>query len=80
LSLEQNRRKVELKAEFYFLFFEEELYWFRTYEIWLLKEGNNTEYFHQIANCRKIKQAIFSLQDGDSVMKGTKNLLKLATE
>jgi hypothetical protein len=45
-----------------------------------LKGGNNTEYFHRVANDRKRKQTICSLQNGVTVVKGTDELLKLATE
>jgi hypothetical protein len=60
LSQQQQKKKVELKAELLHIFEEEELYWFRrSHENWLLKGDNNTVYFHRIANGKKrSKQSI----------------------
>jgi hypothetical protein len=60
---------------------EEEMYWYkRSHENWLLKGDNNTSFFHRIANGKKRKQTIYSLQDGDVNISGDENLLKHATE
>jgi hypothetical protein len=45
----------------------------------LLKGDNNTEFFHRIANGRKRRQTLFSLQDGGTTVVGTENLLTRAT-
>jgi hypothetical protein len=42
-----------------------------------LREDNNTEFFHRIANGRKRKQIIFSLQNGENIITGTTNLLNM---
>jgi hypothetical protein len=63
------------------IFEEEELYWFkRSHENWLLKGDNNTEYFHRIANGEKRKQTIYFLKDGDQIVLGPDELLKLASK
>jgi hypothetical protein len=60
---------------------QEETYWFsRCHEQWLLKEDNNTSYFHRIANGRKRKNAVISLECDGSIIEGDENLLKHATE
>jgi hypothetical protein len=46
----------------------------------LLKGDNNIEYFHRIANGGKRKQTIYSLQNGDNIVEGIEELLKLTTE
>jgi hypothetical protein len=75
------KKKVELKAELLHIFEEEELYWFkRSHENWLLKGDNNTEYFHRIANGEKRKQTIYFLKDGDQIVLGPDELLKLASK
>jgi hypothetical protein len=80
LSDLQIKKKIELKVKFFGLMEEEELYWFRRcHETWLLKCGNNSEYFHRIANGRKRRQTIFSLQDGVVSIQGDKDLLEHAT-
>jgi hypothetical protein len=63
------------------MFEEEELYWFRrSHEKWLLEGDNNPEYFHRIANGEKRKQTIYSLKNGDQIVQGSDELLKLATK
>lgn len=59
---------------------EEELHWHkRSHERWLLKGGNNTDYFHRIGNGWKRKNTIFSLQDGEHIIVGDRALLDHAT-
>jgi hypothetical protein len=41
---------------------------------------NNTVFFHRIANGRKRKQTIYSLEDGGNHISGTENILKHASE
>lgn len=72
--------RAQLCTELMKLLEEDELYWFkRSHETWLHKGDNNTDYFHKVANGRKRKGAIFSLQDGDNTIEGDQNLLNRAT-
>jgi hypothetical protein len=50
------------------------------HETWLLQGDNNTVFFHRIANGRKRKQTIYSLEDGGNHISGTENILKHASE
>lgn len=60
---------------------EQELYWFqRSHETWLLKEDQNTKYFHECANGRKRKNTIISLEKDGEIIEGEDNLLKHASE
>lgn len=60
---------------------QEETYWHnRCHEEWLLKGDNNTKYFHRIANGRKRKNTIISLENEGNIIEGDENLLKHATE
>lgn len=52
----------------------------RCHEQWLLKGDNNTSYFHKIANGRKRKNTILSLEKDGNVIEGDDNLLKHATD
>jgi hypothetical protein len=45
-----------------------------------LKGDNNTKYFRPVANGRKGKHIIFYLSKWDPTVRGTAELLKLATE
>jgi hypothetical protein len=80
-NIYQIRRKNELKAELIKILDNEELYWYkRCHENWLLKGDNNTEFFHRVANGRKRKQSIFSLQNDGSRIVGNENLIRHVTE
>lgn len=60
---------------------QEETYWLnRSHEQWLLKGDNNTSYFHKIANGRKRKSTIISLENEGLIIKGDENLLNHAIE
>jgi hypothetical protein len=60
---------------------EEELHWYkRSYENWLLKGDNNTEFFHRIASGKRRKQTLFSLMDGDKRLARTDIILNHATD
>lgn len=73
--------RVHMISELMKILEEEELYWHkRTSETWLHKGDNNIEYFHRIANGRKRKNTIFSLQDGDKTIEGDSHLLEHATK
>lgn len=72
--------RTQLKCELMKILDEEELYWYkRSHETCLHKGDNNTDYFHRIANGKKRKNTIFSLQDGSTTIEGDKNLLNHAT-
>lgn len=76
LNDDQIKYRCELQVEFLKILEDAELFWFkRCHGTWLLKGDNNTEFFHRIANGRKRKKTIFSLQDGDSIIAGNSNLL-----
>jgi hypothetical protein len=77
----QLRERMALKTELLEILDDEEMYWYkRSHETWLLKGDNNTSYFHRVANGKKRKQAIYSLQDGDRNVTGDEELLKHVTE
>jgi hypothetical protein len=80
ISTEQISEKIDIKIELMNILDEEEVYWFRRcQENWLLKGDNNTEFFHRVANGRKRKQTIYSLNDGERVISGDEELLNHAT-
>lgn len=60
---------------------EEEDFWHkRSSENWILKGDNNTEFFHRVANGRRRKNVIFSLQHLGQQIRGTPELLNHATQ
>lgn len=72
---------MELLNENLSLLEQEEAYWLtRCHEQWLHKGDNNTSYFHKIANGRRRKTTIISLEKDGVVIEGDDNLLKHATE
>jgi hypothetical protein len=74
-------RKTNIQAELFNLYAEEEEYWYqRSHSRWLLHGDQNTSYFHRIANGRKRKKTIHSLDNDGIVIEGTKNLLQHATD
>jgi hypothetical protein len=81
LSTEQISEKIDIKMELINILDEEDVYWFRRcQENWMLKGGNNTEFFHRVANDSKRKQTIYSLNDGTRVISGDEELLSHATD
>jgi mannosylglycoprotein endo-beta-mannosidase len=51
---------------------EEELLWYqKSHEKWLLEGDLNTRYFHRVANGRKRKNTMISLDDNGVVIEGT---------
>jgi hypothetical protein len=82
LNESQLRKRSCLQAELMKILDEEEEYWFkRCHENWLLKGDKNTEYFHRVANGeKKRKQTIYSLQDGDHNISGDDNLVSHAIQ
>jgi hypothetical protein len=64
LSLDQVANKTKWMGELMTILEEEELYWYkRENETWLYDGDNNTKYFHRIANGRRRKNTIFSLEN-----------------
>ena len=45
-----------------------------------MKGDNNTSYFHKIANGRKLKNTVLSLENDGEIIEGDENLLNHATE
>lgn len=81
LDPDQMIRKVELMKENLQLLDQEETYWYnRCHEQWILKGVNNTSYFHRIANGRKRKSTVISLEKDGEIIEGDENLLKHATK
>ena len=81
LNGEQIARKVWLSIEYLRLLDEEESYWLsRCHENWLLKGNNNTSYFHKIANWRRMKNTVVSLEKDGEMIEGDENLLNHATD
>lgn len=73
-------RKNNIQVELYNLNVEEETYWYqRSHAQWLLLGDQNTSHFHKIANGRKRKNTVHSLDDQGVLVEGTDNLLKHAT-
>jgi hypothetical protein len=77
LDEEHVRRRCSMLAELYKMMEEEELYRFkRCHETWPFR---GTIIFHRLANSRKRKHTIFSLEDGVNHIIGNGNLIKHAT-
>lgn len=73
-------KKTDVQIKLMKIFELEELYWNeRSNSNWLLKGDGNTLFFHTVANGKKRKDTIFSLQQGDQVIEGDEELLKHAT-
>lgn len=81
LSVTQYERKAWLLCENMKNLEQEEMYWFeRSHTNWLLKGDNNTSYFHKIANGRRRKSSIITLEKNGTIIEGDSNLLNHATE
>lgn len=79
--MDQMSRKVWLLKEYLQLLDQEESYQIsRCHENWLLKGDNNTSYFYKVANGRKRKNTVISLEDNGNFIEGDENLLKHTTE
>lgn len=75
------KRKLDILVELNNMYVEEELHWHHmSNERWLLKGNNNTDFFHKVANGRRRKNSMVSLECGSTVVERTKNLLAHATE
>ena len=74
-------RKTFILSENSRMLEEEELYWHkRSNNKWLLEGDLNTGYFHRVANGKKRKNTIFSIQKDGVEIDNTEEILKLATE
>lgn len=73
-------RKLNILVELNDMYTEEETHWHQfSSGRWLLKGDNNTGFFHKVANGRRRKNSMVSLECGSVVIEGTKNLLPHAT-
>ncbi|CAN6249384.1 unnamed protein product [Urochloa humidicola] len=73
-------RKTFIQTEMLRIQEEEELYWHKRSNLnWLLKGDCNTDYFHKVANGKRRKNMIYSLQHNDSTIEGDEEILKHAT-
>lgn len=63
-------RKTNIMVELNELYVVEESYWHKkNHERWLLKGDRNTDFFHRVANGRKRKNTIRSLEGGLALLK-----------
>jgi mannosylglycoprotein endo-beta-mannosidase len=73
-------RKSEIYVELWNIYANEELLWYqKSHEKWLLEGDSNTSYFHRVANGRKRKNTMLSLNDNGVNIEGTENLIEHAT-
>ena len=80
LTSEHLSRKTTIITELFKINEEEELYWYqRSHDKQLHDGDNNTEYFHRVANGRKRKKNILSMEDGTRIIEGDEDLLNHAT-
>ncbi|RLN39154.1 hypothetical protein C2845_PM01G41450 [Panicum miliaceum] len=81
ISIERWDERHKLEAELMTIYQQEELFWQkRGGEKWLLEGDANTRFFHRIANGRKRKCTIKSLEDGGEIISKTEQLKKLITD
>ena len=72
--------KGEIQEKLLHLYEEEEKFWFeRSSHRWLLQGDSNSAFFHRVANGRRRKSMMYSLQDGELQIQGTGDLLLHAT-
>ena len=73
-------RKTFISSEISKFLEEEELFWHkRSNNKWLLEGDLNTEFFHRVANGKKRKNTIFSIQKDGKEIDDTCMILGLAT-
>jgi mannosylglycoprotein endo-beta-mannosidase len=71
LSPDHVVRKTEIMVELYNIHVDDESYWHqRSHARWLLQGDQNTSYFHKIANGRKMKNTLYSLDDNGTFFAG----------
>lgn len=81
LSLLQVDRKAWLLCENMKCLEQEENYWYeRSHQNWLLKGDSNTSYFHKCDSGRRRKNNIISLEKDGQVIEGDEKLLEHANE
>jgi mannosylglycoprotein endo-beta-mannosidase len=81
LSVDMLSKKSLIQTEMLRLTEEEENYWHkRSNNMWLLKGDNNTAFFHRIANGKKRKNTIFSLNHNEQIIEGYAALVEHATQ
>lgn len=79
LDADMHCRRAALNTELFDLLAEEEIFWLQqTNEKWSLQGDRKTAFYHRVANGRKRKNTIHSLEDGDVVIEGTSMLLEHA--
>jgi mannosylglycoprotein endo-beta-mannosidase len=72
--------KTEISVELMKIYANEELLWYqKAHEKWLMEGDLNTSYFHRVANGRKRKNTMFSLNDNGVNIEGTDKLIEHAT-
>jgi hypothetical protein len=70
LSPDQRKRKSLLQQEILEILDNKELFWRqRSRENWLLQGDGNSAFFHRASNGCRRKRTIFSLKNGDSIVK-----------
>jgi hypothetical protein len=73
-------RKTFIQTTLLRMLEEEELYWHKRSNLnWLLQGGNNTEFFHRIANGKKRKNLIFNLEHEGNILEKDEDILTHAT-
>ena len=81
LSCEQLIRKGQIQQALMKVYEDEERYrQQRSSEKWLLQGDMNTEFFHRVANGRRRRKIIFSMQSDQDTIQGTPDILKHATD
>jgi hypothetical protein len=80
LSAPLLERKTFIQSELHRILEGQEEYWHKRLNLnWLLKGDNNTDFFHKVANGKKRKNTIFSLQKDGENIEGDENILNHAT-
>jgi hypothetical protein len=81
LAPEKVVKKTQIKVELYNIHAEEESYWHQiSHARWLLHGDQNTSYSRKIANGRKKRNTVHSLDDNGVLVEGMGDLLIHATD
>jgi hypothetical protein len=81
ISPDELSSRANIQTELFKMYEEEESFWFqRAHSKWLQEGDQNTSYFHRIANGRKKKNNVHSLEKDGVLIEVTKNLLQHATD
>lgn len=74
-------RKTFIQTELLKIQEDEEMYWHkRSNSEWLLRGDNNTNFFHRVANGKKRKNTIFSIQENGKTIEREEEILDHATQ